>query len=75
MSLDQYFSKLPKDAPLPVSLKPSAQPTAKRFKRGPGRPRKIRETALTRDCGSDSGSDSGKENEGDIERSRGMKRL
>ena len=39
MSLENYFTKLPKDAPLPISRKPNVQPApAKKFKRGPGRP-------------------------------------
>ena len=37
MSIEQYFTKLPRDAPLPISWKP---PAPKRPKRGPGRPRK-----------------------------------
>ena len=37
MSIERYFTKLPKDAPLPISWKP---PAPKRPKRGQGRLRK-----------------------------------
>ena len=46
MSIANYFNKLPKDAPLPVSWKPSAEPPMKRTKKGPGRPRKASESPL-----------------------------
>ena len=35
-----YFNKLPKDGPLPISWKPSTEPPMKRTKRGSGRSRK-----------------------------------
>ena len=40
MSIANYFNKLPKDAPLPIPWKPSAEPPTKWTKRAPGRPRK-----------------------------------
>ena len=43
MSIEKYFTKLPKDPPLPISSKPRTQPPPKRIKRGPGRLREIHE--------------------------------
>ena len=90
MSLDRYFTKLPKGAPLPISWKPSAQPPTKRPKRGPGRPIKIREPqAQEAAIIVDSSSDSEREREdesscgsafetsetAEVEKGRAMKRL
>ena len=47
MSIANYFNKLPKDAPLPISWKPSAERPTKRTKRGPGRPRKTSDSPLS----------------------------
>ena len=46
MSIANY-NKLPKDAPLPISWKPSDEPPMKQTKRGPGRPRKTSDSPLT----------------------------
>ena len=68
MSLEKYFTKLPKDAPLPMSSKPSAEPPMKRLKRGPGRPKIILEPQVVT---VDSGSESEKENEPDNDNATG----
>ena len=68
MSLGKYFTKLPKDAPLPMSWKPSAEPPTKRLKRGPGQPRIIREPQVVT---VDSGCESEKENEPDNDNATG----
>ena len=47
MSIANYFNKLPKDALLPISWKPSTEPPTKQTKRGPGRPRKTSDSPLT----------------------------
>ena len=47
MSIANYFNKLPKDAPLPISWKPSTEPPTKRTKRGSGRPRKTSDSPQT----------------------------
>ena len=47
MSIANYFNKLPKDAPLPISWKASAETPTKQTKRGPGQPRKTSDSPLT----------------------------
>ena len=86
MSIERYFSPLPKDAPLPLSWKP---PPPKRPKRGPGRPRKkyppvtvtINDSDKENDpdesqgTGNDSSMDRSETTELEVERTGGMKCL
>ena len=51
MSIANYFNKLPKDAPLLISWKPSAEPPTKRTKRGSRRRKKQKKSKqLTAKC-------------------------
>ena len=84
MSIEQYFTNIPRDAPLPISWKP---PAPKQLKRGPGRLRKkcppvsviIDDSDNENDPGDSQGTENSLEScendELEVEKMAGMKRL